>query len=51
MGIKRQPRCFTCCKLRIKRKKNTNPKCDVANELASRTYGEKKWWVVIVKDE
>ena len=25
--------------------------CDVSNELTSRTYGEKKWWVVIVKDQ
>jgi len=25
--------------------------CHVAHELTSRTCGEKKWWVVIVKDE
>jgi hypothetical protein len=25
-------------------------KCEVANELTNRTYGEKKWWVVTVKD-
>ena len=31
--------------------KTTNPLCHVAHELTSRTYGEKKWWVVIVKDE
>jgi len=30
------------------KKKNTVPVCHVANELTSRTYGEKKWWVVIV---
>ena len=33
------------------KKKKTIPLCDVAHELTSRTYGEKKWWVVIVKDE
>ena len=33
------------------RKKKTIPRCDVAHELTSRTYSEKKWWVVIVKDE
>ena len=33
------------------RKKKTIAKCDVAHELTSRTYGEKKWWVVIVKDQ
>ena len=33
------------------KKKNSIPLCDVAHELTSRTYGEKKWWVVIVKDE
>ena len=27
------------------------PLCLVAHELTSRTYGEKKWWVVIVKDQ
>jgi len=27
------------------------PLCHVADELTSRTYGEKKWWVVIVKDQ
>ena len=34
----------------VKKEKNI-PLCDVAHELTSRTYGEKKWWVVIVKDE
>ena len=33
------------------KKKNTVPVCHVANELTSRTYGEKKWWVVIMKDQ
>ena len=33
------------------RKKTTVPRCDVAHELTSRTNGEKKWWVVIAKDE
>ena len=33
------------------KKKQTIPLCDVAHELTSRTYGEKKWWVVIVKDQ
>jgi len=32
-------------------KKNIIPLCHVAHELTSRTYGEKKWWVVIVKDQ
>ena len=32
------------------KKKMTIAKCEVAHELTSRTYGEKKWWVVIVKD-
>ena len=33
------------------KKKKTIAKCLVAHELTSRTYGEKKWWVLIVKDE
>ena len=33
------------------KKKKTIPLCHVAHELTSRTYGEKKWWVVIVKDQ
>jgi len=33
------------------KKKKTIAKCEVAHELTSRTYGEKKWWVVIVKDQ
>ena len=37
--------------LLIGARKKTIPKCDVAYELTSRTYGERKWWVVIVKDE
>ena len=32
------------------KKKKTIPLCDVDHELTRRTYGEKKWWVVIVKD-
>jgi len=32
------------------RKKKIIPLCHVAHELTSRTYGEKKCWVVIVKD-
>jgi hypothetical protein len=32
-------------------KKKTIPLCHVSHELTSRTYGEKKWWVVIVKDQ
>ena len=34
----------------VKKKKNI-PLCHVAHELTSRTYDEKKWWVVIVKDQ
>jgi len=34
----------------VKKKKNI-PLCHVAHELTSRTYGGKKWWVVIVKDQ
>jgi len=30
------------------KKKKIVPLCHVAHELTSRTYGEKKWWVVIV---
>ena len=30
------------------KKKKTIPLCDVTSELTIRTYGEKKWWVVIV---
>ena len=30
--------------------KQTIPLCHVPYELTRRTYGEKKWWVVIVKD-
>ncbi len=26
------------------KKKKTIPLCDMAHELTSRTYGEKKWW-------
>jgi hypothetical protein len=33
------------------KKKKTIPLCDVPYELTRRTYGEKKWWVVIVKDQ
>ena len=33
------------------KKKKTIPLCDVTHELTSRTYGEKKWRVVIVKDQ
>ena len=33
------------------KKKKTIANCLVAHELTSRTYGEKKWWVLIVKDE
>ena len=33
------------------KKKKTIANCLVAYELTSRTYGEKKWWVLIVKDE
>jgi len=33
------------------KKQKTIPLCHVAHELTSRTYGEKKWWVVIVKDQ
>ena len=33
------------------KKKKIIPLCLVAHELTSRTYGEKKWWVVIVKDQ
>ena len=33
------------------KKKKIIPLCHVAHELTSRTYGEKKWWVVIVKDQ
>ena len=29
------------------KKKKTIPLCDVAHELTSRTYGEKKWCVVV----
>ena len=32
------------------KKKKTIAKCEVAHELTSKTYGEKKWWVVMVKD-
>ncbi len=32
------------------RKTKAIAKCDVVHELTSRTYGEKKWWVVMVKD-
>jgi len=33
------------------KKKKIIPLCHVAHELTSRTYGEKKWWVVIVEDQ
>ena len=33
------------------KKKKIIPLCHVAHELTNRTYGEKKWWVVIVKDQ
>jgi len=33
------------------KKKKIIPLCHVAHELTSRTYGEKKWWVVIVKNQ
>ena len=33
------------------RKKKTIPRCDVANELTSRIYGEKRWWVLIVNED
>jgi hypothetical protein len=33
------------------KKKKLIPLCHVAHELTSRTYGEKKWWVAIVKDQ
>ena len=33
------------------KKQKTVPHCHVAHELTNRTYGEKKWWVVIVKDQ
>ena len=36
--------------VRVKKKKII-PLCHVAHELTSRTYGEKKWWVVIVQDQ
>jgi len=29
------------------KKKKIIPLCHVAHELTNRTYGEKKWWVVI----
>ena len=32
-------------------RQKTIPLCHVAHEPTSRTYGEKKWWVVIVKDQ
>jgi len=32
------------------KKKKIISLCHVVHELTSRTYGEKKWWVVIVKD-
>ena len=35
------------------KKTKTIAKCDVAHDsrLTSRTYGDKKWWVVTVKDQ
>ena len=33
------------------KKKKIIPLGHVAHELTNRTYGEKKWWVVIVKDQ
>ena len=33
------------------KKKKIISLCHVAHELTNRTYGEKKWWVVIVKDQ
>ena len=33
------------------KKKKIIPLCHVAHELTSRTYGEKKWWVVTLKDQ
>ena len=33
------------------KKEQTIPLCHVAHALTSRTCGEKKWWVVIVKDQ
>ena len=33
------------------KKKKTILLCDMLYELTIRTYGEKKWWVVIVKDQ
>ena len=43
-------RCSKSLTVGVKNKK-TIPLCHVTHELTSRTYGEKKWWVVIVKDE
>jgi hypothetical protein len=44
--------CDTASQLTVGiKEKKTIPLCDVAHELTSRTYGEKKWWVVIVKDQ
>ena len=34
-----------------KKKTIISSRCDVAHELTSRTYGKKKWWVVIVKNK
>jgi hypothetical protein len=39
-------------KIGARKKKNIAwdiAKCDLAHKLTRRTYGEKKWWVVIVK--
>ncbi len=33
------------------KKRKTIANCLVAHELTGRTYGEKKWWVLIVKDQ
>ena len=35
----------------VKKTKTILTLCHVAHELKSRTYGEKKWWVVIVKNQ
>ena len=44
------PTIFLCDTAGVKKTKNI-PLCHVAHELTSRTYGEKKCWVVIVKDQ
>ena len=37
--------------LTIGARKKKNISCDVAHELTNRTYGEKEWWMMIVKDK